>query len=440
MKKLSGGIVIAAVTALLAGSGLGVLAVRVSADSGKTAAYHASIASAREKASKGIYYYAKRDYLSAFAIYNGDRELFQEFLEFLAEAEDSSYVSYLRQYMKYYPQEPEPYEILCGIYYEDADYREVRTVLRQAEAAGASSDLLAEYEDQIMYEFSNLSVSGSDISGFLGEQAIVEKNGKKGLYYYGAGMVIPQEYDELTFYANGAAAVEKDGECFFVDLYGNKSGVTDRPVESLSVLSGGLCAVSVGGRYGFMDNGLAVPDTLPYEYASAYSSGVAAVKTEGRWGLIDSQGAYLVEPQYEEILLTEFGTCVSGGVIFARQQEGYVMLDAEGKRISELVFEEVCPFGLSGQPAAVKLDGQWTFVKNSGELFETETKPAAAKSFDNFLAPVSLDGETWGYMDGYGEVVIEPQFDDCRQFSPYGIAPVKRGESWGLIQLLRYQD
>lgn len=291
-----------------------------------------------------------------------------------------------------------------------------------------------------MYRFSNLPVSGSDISVFCGEQAIVEKDGKKGLYYYGAGMVIPQEYEELTFYAGGAAAAKKDGEWYFVDFYGNKSGVTDRPADSLSAFGGGVCAVSVGGRYGYMDSGLIVPDILPYEYASAYSGGTAAVKVDGKWGLVDSGGQYLAEPQYEEILLTEFGTCVSQGVVFARQPEGYVMLDAKGTRINELVFEEVCPFGLSGQPAAVKMDGRWTFVKSSGELFPVGTYLAAAKSFDNFLAPVSLDGETWGYMDGYGEIVIEPQFDDCRQFSPYGVAPVQRNGTWGLIQLLRYQN
>ena len=43
-------------------------------------------------------------------------------------------------------------------------------------------------------------------------------------------------------------------------------------------------------------------------------------------------------------------------------------------------------------------------------------------------------------MDGYGNIVIEPQFDDCRQFSPYGIAPVKNGDTWSMIQLLRYQN
>lgn len=440
MKKLSGGLIIGIMAVLLTAAGIGVLSVRISGDHGRVAAYNACIESARERAGKGINYYAKSDYLNAFGIYNGDQDLFREFLDFLRDTEDPSYIMYLKRYMQMYPQDVEPYNTLCGIYYEDEEYRNVQTLLLEADAAGVSSEELADYYDRTIYKFDYLSGSYEDISAFYNEQALVETLGKKGLYCYGSGEVIPQEYEELTYCINGAAAAKKDGEVFFVDLYGNKSGVPDKAADSLSILSNGYSAVSVGGRYGYTDSSLTVPEDLPYEDATAFSEGVAAVKKDGKWGLIDQEGQYIKEPQYEGVLLSPFGTCVSGGVIFALQGDGYIMLNLAGERLNDYVFEEAEPFGLSGQPAAVKLNGEWTFVKNTGELFPLETKLAGAKSFDNLLAPVTLDGEKWGYMDGYGEVVIEPQFDDCRQFSPYGVAPVKRGETWSMIQLLRYQN
>ena len=440
MKKCSGSLLSGIMVLFFAAAGIGVLALRIRTDYSKVTSYNAFVESARKRAEKGISYYAKQDYLNAFAIYNEDQEMFREFLDFLRTAEDPSYITYLKSYMKRYPQDPEPYHILCGMYYEEQRFRDVRTVLLEAGAAGVSSDILTEYNDLTAYRFTTLTGGFENISGFYGEQAIVEKKGRKGLFYYGYGIVIPQEYDELSFYVNGSAAAKKEGECFFLDFYGNKSGVTSRAVDSLSILSNGLCAVSAGGRYGYMDSSLEVPDSLPYEGATAFAEGVAAVKSGGRWGLIDRQGQYLAEPQYEEVLLTEFGACVSSGVIFVRRGDGIIMLDTKGERLNEYVFEEAEPFGLSGQPAAVKLDGRWIFVKATGELFPLETELAGAKSFDNMLAPVTLDGETWGYMDGYGNIVIEPQFDDCRQFSPYGIAPVKNGDTWSMIQLLRYQN
>lgn len=424
---------------LSAAAGAGILALRIHADYGRIAAYNSYIDSARERAGKGITFYAKSDYLNAFSIYNKDQELFREYLEFLRTAEDPSYTTWLKTYIGMYPEDPKPYEILCEIYYEDQRFRDVQTLLLEAQGAGVSSDILAEYYDLTLYMFSPLSGGYEDISGFYGEQAIIAQNGKRGLYYYGYGMVIPAEYDSLSYYVNGAAAAQKEGECYFVDFYGNKSGVTSRSVDSLSLLSNGFCAISVGERYDYADSSLEVPEELRFEEATAFAEGVAAVKADGKWGLIDAEMEYIVQPQYEDVLLTQFGTCVSAGVIFAREQEGYVMLDIRGERLNEYVFEEVCPFCPSGQPAAVKLNGEWTFVKNTGELFPLETKLSGAKSFDNLLAPVTVDGILWGYMDGYGNIVIEPQFDDCRQFSPYGIAPVKNEDTWSMVQLLRYQ-
>ena len=45
-------------------------------------------------------------------------------------------------------------------------------------------------------------------------------------------------------------------------------------------------------------------------------------------------------PSYDDIVLNEFGSCVSGGVIFARQGETYHMLDAQGNRLNTKDFGE----------------------------------------------------------------------------------------------------
>lgn len=440
MNKMKNTLIMLCSIAVLAAAGVTVLAVRASQDAEVVSTYHAYIGSARERAEKGINYYAKQDYLKAFSIYNEDQELFLEFLNFLEQAEDSSYPAYLKIYMERYPQDPMAYEKLCETYYENGRYKEVQTIILNAQAVGVSTDALKEYKDKVDYEFVGISGSYADISPFYGRQAIITQNGCKGLYYYDSGVVLDPVYEELSYYINGALAACKGGEWYFIDLQGNKSGVTQQPVEDLSILSNDLCVVSVDGKYGYTDSSLQIPESLPYEDATPFSSGIAAVKADGKWGIIDTSMQYIVTPQYEDIVLTSFGTCMSAGVIFVKENGGYIMLNAEGERLNDLSFDEVCPFELSGQPAAVKLNGSWTFVKNTGELFETDLEFMQVKSFHNYLAPVTLDGEKWGYMDGYGNVVIEPQFDDCLQFSEYGIAPVKKGESWSLIQLIKYRS
>lgn len=435
-------IVVIMTIAVLFLAGLGILGMRVSSDVEKVSSYNQYVASARERAEKGIVYYARADYLKAFSIYQGDQGLFQEFLDFLETTEYATdYKNYLRTYIQRYPEDAQGYERLCRYYYDNGSYRDVQLLVANAAAAGVASEVVSEYGDRVNYEFVSLGGGYESVSPFYGRQAIVEKGGLKGLYYLGSGLTIPIEYQELSYYINGAiAAKDEAGDCYFMDFAGNKSGVTDRPVDSLSYLGNGYSAVSVDGRYSYTGSALTVPEQLPYEYASPFSSGVASVKTDGKWGLIDTGAAWVVQPSYDEIVLNEFGSCIAGGVIFARQGEAYYMLDAQGNRLNEYVFEQVNPFQMSGQPAAVKLNGKWTFVKNTGELYELEGREFfEVKSFNNFLAPATSDGENWGYIDAYGNYVIEPQWADCLQFSEYGAAPVYNGTSWSFIHLIRYK-
>lgn len=428
--------------AVLALAGVGVTGMRLSNDVNKVSSYNQYVTSARERAAKGIDYYARADYLNAFAIYNEDQQLFREFLDFLEAAEyESDYKNYLKIYIGRYPEDTEAYERLCRYYYDNGSYRDVQLLAAQAAAAGVTSELLQEYDASVAYEFVSLGGGYDSVSPFYGRQAIVEKGGLKGMYYLGSGVVIPVKYQEMSYYINGAIAVkDEEDACYFIDFYGNKSGVTDRRVDSLSFLSNGFSAVSIDGSYSYTSSSLSIPENLPYEYATPFSAGVAAVKVDGKWGIIDTQAAYVVEPVYDDIVLNEFGSCISGGVIFAKKGDAYYMLDATGNRLNDYAFEQVCCFQLSGQPAAVKLDGKWTFVKTTGELYRPEGEDfCEVKSYNGYLAPATPDGENWGYIDAYGNYVIEPQWADCLQFSEYGVAPVYSGTSWSFIQLIKYQ-
>ncbi|MDL2301870.1 WG repeat-containing protein [Lachnospiraceae bacterium OttesenSCG-928-D06] len=440
MSRITNTMVKLIIITLLLGAGLGVFAIRITEDVSNKSQYNKLILSAREKTEKGIYYYAKQDYLSAFYIYNGDQDLFREFLDFLGDIEDDSYRNYLKKYLSLYPTDTKAYEKLCEIYYEEESYKEVQKLLASAKTEGATSEVLMDYNEKVEYKYVDVPGAYDKVSNFYGKQAIIERNNLKGIYYFGNGVIIPPEYDEITYCINGVSAACKEGEYYFIDAMGNKSGVLSTKVDSLSILANQLSAVSIGNGYGYVDKTLEVPSDLPYEYATPFSNGIAAVIVSGKWGVINGKQEFIVNPIYDEIKLTEFGTCISSGVIFAKDGSHYIMLNEKGELLSEYQFEEVNTFLGMGQPAAVKLDGKWTFVKNTGELFEVDQNLYAAGSFNNYLAPVTLDGEKWGYMDGYGKIVIEPQYVEVLPFSEYGVAPVKRDELWYFIQLLKYKQ
>ena len=89
------------------------------------------------------------------------------------------------------------------------------------------------------------------------------------------------------------------------------------------------------------------------------------------------------------------------------------------------------------EPAAVKKDNRWGFLDTDGKL-KIECKYEDAYSFHMGLAPVK-EGNTYRYINKKGAIKIMTEFNDARPFNENGIAVVKNGELYRLIQMYRYQ-
>jgi hypothetical protein len=99
---------------------------------------------------------------------------------------------------------------------------------------------------------------------------------------------------------------------------------------------------------------------LQFDEASSFSEGVASVEVKGKHFFIDKKGKIAVQPQFD------YSDIFFGG----KFSEGWV---------------------------------RWRF-----------------------------DGDKWGYLNGMGKVVIPPLYDCTWDFSE-GLARVQIGESWGFI-------
>ena len=90
-------------------------------------------------------------------------------------------------------------------------------------------------------------------------------------------------------------------------------------------------------------------------------------------------------------------------------------------------------------PVAVEVEGEdgtpvilWGYLGQDGK-FVIEPCFEEAKEFSDVgLAPVKKDG-AWGYINKKGDVVIEPQFEDAAPFSEKRLAAVKYNDSYGYI-------
>ena len=112
-------------------------------------------------------------------------------------------------------------------------------------------------------------------------------------------------------------------------------------------------------------------------------------------------------------------------------------INKEGKQIGKNVYEDAKCF-LDSTYAAVKINGMWGFVDGQGKIV-IEPQYEDAKSFLNGFAAVKKNG-LWGYINQDGELVIAPAFEDANSMSEKGRAFVKivNKDEWKLLSLTQY--
>ena len=126
-----------------------------------------------------------------------------------------------------------------------------------------------------------------------------------------------------------------------------------------------------------------------YDDAGPFSQGLAAVNIDGKWGYIDLNGNMVIDPVYKSAWAFH---------------EGYA---------------RVLPF-----------DGPDQFIDRQGTAMPAENW-AAADDFSNGMARVKV-GNSYGYIDSLGKLVIQPIFTRGWNFSNE-ISVVEYHEKLGVI-------
>ncbi|MBO5220265.1 MAG: WG repeat-containing protein [Clostridia bacterium] len=426
---------------LFAVIGVGALLYTIAADGARVRDYNAALAAARADAEEGLPYPAVQDYTRALNIYNGDKAVILEYIEQTRLFDEGRWVKALRDFIERYPDDAWGYEQLGGYYLEKEGYARVLDVVRDARKAGAASETLDGYYTAVKYRYRSIAGGFTGASRFAGGYALVRKGGVYGLIDIEGDEFIEPKYDAMSWPSSGIIAVTMNGESYYINALEYKIKAPSRPVDALGLWAGERALVEIDGKFGYTDRALQVPDTLEYEDATTFSAGIAAVKKGGKWALIDTALNPITEFVYDDIVKTDFGTCIAYGVVFAKQGGKYIMLDAAGNRIGNGSYDSVSPFASADQPTGVIEGGKPKLIFHDGRTYENEaldlSRVTQVKGFSIGIAP-AFDGLKWGYINHLGEFVIEPQFDECLPFESFGVAAVRTGSSWQYIRLLEY--
>lgn len=349
--------------------------------------------------------------------------------------DQDAYEEALQTVTSLFPEDGEAYCKLMELYQKSNDHRSAIEVYNGLPDTLKENEKIEKVFENSRYSYGFLSAAYQRISNMICGNSVVYNGLAYGYIDSSGSEVIEPRFRAANIYVNGKTGADIDGKWFIIDSDGDKVSTSDDTFSYIGSLGEkGYAPAVLDGKAGYVDFSLK-KYKFEFSYTGNFMEGIAAVKKGDKWGLINEDLKMITDCIYDDIKLDE-GFCTKNGYVFAKKDGAYILLDKEGKRIGKESFEDAKLFE-ADEPAAVKKGDRWGFLDTAGKV-KIECKYEDAYSFHMGLAPVK-EGNTYRYIDKKGTIKIMTEFNDARPFNENGIAVVKNGELYRLIQMYRYQ-
>lgn len=195
-------------------------------------------------------------------------------------------------------------------------------------------------------------------------------------------------------------------------------------------------AAQSDGKWGLIDDTGAWKVKPTYSDMRLYGAGLAAAldSATGMWGYIDQDGNWAIEPQFSDARpFNDYGAVAQDaqtsfwGVL---NRQGKWIVDAKYYAMGDMVLGNFVPYRSSNE------EDSWGYIYiKTGKRNDVPSTFRGLGGWDsaNGLGPATQDGTTWGYINGYGQWKIEPQFKSARRFASNRAAVQFDDGSWGYI-------
>lgn len=195
-------------------------------------------------------------------------------------------------------------------------------------------------------------------------------------------------------------------------------------------------AAQSDGKWGLIDDTGAWKVKPAYSDMRLYGAGLAAAldSSSGMWGYINQDGQWAIEPQFSDTRpFNDYGAVAQDaqtsfwGVL---NRQGKWIVDAKYYAMGDMVLGNFVPYRSSNE------EDSWGYIYiKTGKRNDVPPTFRGLGGWDsaNGLGPATQDGTTWGYINGYGQWKIEPQFKAARRFASNRAAVQLDDGSWGYI-------
>lgn len=195
-------------------------------------------------------------------------------------------------------------------------------------------------------------------------------------------------------------------------------------------------AAQSDGKWGLIDDTGAWKVKPTYGDMRLYGAGLAAAldSSSGMWGYVDQDGNWAIEPQFSDTRpFNDYGAVAQDaqtsfwGVL---NRQGKWIVDAKYYAMGDMVLGNFVPYRSSNE------EDSWGYIYiKTGKRNDVPPTFRGLGGWDsaNGLGPATQDGTTWGYINGYGQWKIKPQFKAAHRFASNRAAVQLDDGSWGYI-------
>lgn len=409
--------------------------------------YQLLLAKAREEGANGVVVDASEDYKTLLDM-KPSFELALEAGNMYLENEEysSAYKWYERNLLPSYSNKAETYEFGINVSIAAEDYADAFSVYSTYQKRNFKADSVEELMKPIMYKYI-LGRSYDKVTAFTDMNGIaaVLQNDYWGYINTHGGQITRYQYKKAGMMGDYAPVIDVNGNAFYIDSSGNlklpASYYENKDkgfgkIKEFKPIQSGLVLAGNGSKWNYYS--LETREKLfgGYAKATTITDGAGAVSNDGKkWALINVEGKVITDFIYEDVLQDYKGIVCRSGVLIVKENEKYYLIDAEGKRVNDIAYEDARAFNDSTY-AAVKKNGKWIFIDIDGKEYDLG-KFDIAQSFSNGLAGVRI-GNSWGYIDINGEIVVDCQYADVYPVSACGVTFVYDKDAWKLLTF--YKD
>ena len=249
---------------------------------------------------------------------------------------------------------------------------------------------------------------------------VLQKNAKQGVYDLEGNMILPIQYENITF-AGKYLNANKDGKLLVFDVTGTLQN--EDSYKSLDTVADGKYSITINrsNQYGVIDSNKTNILENKYSYIEYTFDKYFIVSLEGKSGVLDANNNIII-PVEKDIIQNIRGTNMIQVIDSATNTSEFY-----NKKMEKVATQN---------DARIYIKDNYIEVAsaNNIEYFDFDgNKQEANKIFNgNKIFAKQQDGK-WGYVDKDGNTVVEFKYEMATNINEYGFGAIKLNGKWGVI-------